>query len=215
MTGAQLGEYAMENQQPILPTFHIDSLAPDFEARSTLGRIRLSDFRGKWVLLFSHPADFTPVCTSEFVQFQKQIEDFDRLNCQLIGLSVDSVHSHVAWLRSIESEFGVSISFPILEDVGMNIGRAYGMINDQSLSTSSMRSCFFIDPNGFLRALMHYPMQVGRSVPEMVRLLSALVETTGKPGSCTEGWQPGDGLVGEDVIRFDQPFKHKVGSQQK
>jgi len=198
----------MEAEGTILPTFHIDSMAPDFEARSTQGRIRLSEFRGRWVLLFSHPADFTPVCTSEFVQFQNYIQAFERLNCQLIGLSVDSVHSHVAWVREIETKYGVSISFPILEDVGMNIGRAYGMISDHSLSTASMRSCFFIDPNGYLRALLHYPMQVGRSVPEMIRLLSALVETNDKPGSCAEGWQPGESLVGEDIVRFDQPYRH-------
>ena len=197
----------MEQPKVLLPTFHIDAPAPDFEARSTLGRIRLSDFIGQWVLLFSHPADFTPVCTSEFVQFQNYIDDFVALNCQLIGLSVDSVHSHVAWVQSIKANNGVDITFPIIEDVGMNIARAYGMINDDSVSTATLRSCFFIDPKGILRALIHYPMEVGRSIPEMVRLLRALSATHEQLGSCAEGWQPGDSLVGHEIVQFDMPYQ--------
>lgn len=174
---------------------HLDELAPDFEARSTQGLIRLSDYRGRWVLFFSHPADFTPVCTSEFVAFQKSIDRFNALDCDLLGLSVDSLFAHIAWVKDIEQRFGVKITFPIIEDISMSVGRLYGMIADDAISTAAVRSVFFIDPEGYVRAVIHYPMNVGRSVEELLRVLAALQQGDACDTATPEGWQPGDKAV--------------------
>ncbi|MCZ4298169.1 peroxiredoxin [Henriciella marina] len=173
----------------------IGSAAPDFDARTTEGLVRLSDYRGRWLVFFSHPADFTPVCTSEFVAFEKQIEAFNSLDCDLLGLSVDSLYSHLAWVKDIEARFGVRISFPIVEDISMAIARAYGMIHAASDSTASVRSVFFIDPEGIIRALIHYPLAVGRSVDEIFRVLAALQTSETAGVSTPEGWRPGDDAV--------------------
>jgi len=173
----------------------IDTLAPDFTARSTSGEIRLSDYRGQWVLFLSHPADFTPVCTSEFIALQKSIEDFQALNCQLLGLSVDSLYSHIAWVTDIERNFKTQITFPIIEDISMSISRVYGMIHEASASTAAVRSVYYIDPQGYIRALFHYPMNVGRSVAEMLRVLHALQQSDELQVSTPEGWQPGQDAV--------------------
>ncbi|MEE2878414.1 MAG: peroxiredoxin [Pseudomonadota bacterium] len=174
-----------------LPSARIGAPAPDFEARTTQGQLRLSDYRGRWLMFFSHPADFTPVCTSEFITFQKQISRFEALGCDLLGLSVDSLYAHLAWVKDIEARFDVRISFPIIEDISMAIARAYGMIHDASESTASVRSVFFIDPDGVIRAMIHYPLAVGRSIEEILRVLAAL-QTSDKDGVATpEGWTPG------------------------
>lgn len=173
----------------------LDEAAPDFTARTTKGVKSLSDYKGQWLILFSHPADFTPVCTSEFIAFQKAAPDFEKLNCSLLGLSVDSVYSHIAWLDSIENGFGIKIEFPIIEDVSMAISFAYGMIHENSVSTATVRSVFFIDPQGILRAISHYPMSVGRSVDEILRVMRALQITESNDLSLPEGWQPGDKAV--------------------
>lgn len=189
MTDIQTVQAAQPGQERVLVS--IDAPAPDFEARTTSGPVRLSDHRGRWVVLFSHPADFTPVCTSEFIAFQKAADRFDALNCRLMGLSVDSLFSHLAWVRDIEARFGVRIGFPIIEDVSMTISRAYGMVHEGSSSTAAVRSVFFIDPRGYVRAIVHYPLNVGRSVAEIVRVLAALQETDAHPVSTPEGWEPG------------------------
>lgn len=176
---------------PAQQTPRIDGPAPDFSARSTLGEVRLSDYRGQWVVLFSHPADFTPVCTSEFVAFQRASDRFSALNCQLIGLSVDSLYAHIAWVKDIEQRFGVKIGFPIVEDISMSVSRAYGMIHDASASTAAVRSVFFIDPDGLIRAIIHYPMNVGRSVQEILRVAEAL-QATHAGVATPEGWRPGE-----------------------
>ena len=173
------------------PRLRLDEAAPDFTARTTLGLRSLSDYRGQWLILFSHPADFTPVCTSEFIAFQNAAADFDALNCALLGLSVDSVYSHIAWLGSIEKNFGTKVTFPIIEDVSMAISYAYGMIHENSVSTATVRSVFFIDPDGILCAISHYPMSVGRSVDEILRVMRALQVTAVNDVSLPEGWQPG------------------------
>lgn len=178
-----------------LPPVRIDGLAPDFEARSTVGLVRLSDYRGRWLLFFSHPADFTPVCTSEFVAFQKNIDEFRRLNTELLGLSVDSLYAHLAWVKDIESRFGVRITFPILEDISMSVSRAYGMIHEESDSTAAVRSVIFIDPEGYVRATINYPMNVGRSVGEILRVLEALQQSDSCGVAMPEGWKPGDKAV--------------------
>jgi peroxiredoxin (alkyl hydroperoxide reductase subunit C) len=175
---------------------HLDFPAPDFTARTTQGLRRLSHYKGKWLILFSHPADFTPVCTSEFLAFERKAAAFKERNCELLGLSVDSVFSHKAWLDSIRSHFGVQISFPIIEDVSMSIAYDYGMIHRGSVSTATVRSVFFIDPNGILRALVHHPATVGRSVDEIYRVLVSLQHTDAMDGVVVpEGWVPGDKVL--------------------
>ncbi len=173
----------------------LDEAAPDFTARTTQGVKSLSDYRGKWLLLFSHPADFTPVCTSEFIAFQKAKSEFEEAGCELLGLSVDSVYSHLAWIDSIEAGFETKIEFPIIEDVSMAISFAYGMIHESSVSTATVRSVFFIDPQGILRAVTHYPMCVGRNVDEILRVVRALQVTENNDVSLPEGWRPGDKAV--------------------
>lgn len=173
----------------------IDSIAPDFEARTTKGLINLSDFRGRWLLFFSHPADFTPVCTSEFIALQNAATQFHALNCELLGLSIDSLYSHIAWIKDIEVEFGVSIDFPIVEDISMAVSRAYGMLHESSTSTATVRSVFFIDPEGYIRATQHYPMNVGRSVDEILRVLNALQITDEQNVATPQGWIAGDATV--------------------
>lgn len=185
----------LESMPSAGPAAKIGTTAPDFEARSTQGPIRLSNYRGRWVVFFSHPADFTPVCTSEFIAFQEAADRFAALECDLIGLSVDSLYSHLAWVKDIEERFGVSIDFPIVEDISMSVAAAYGMIHEASDSTASVRSVFFIDPDGVIRAMIHYPLAIGRSVEEILRALSALQTTDMDGVSTPEGWTPGETAV--------------------
>lgn len=194
------------------PEFHnaiarIDELAPEFEARSTQGLIKMSDYRGRWLVFFSHPADFTPVCTSEFLAFQKASDRFSTLNADLLGLSVDSLYAHLAWVKDIEARFGTRISFPIIEDISMAVAKAYGMIHQISASTAAVRSVFFIDPDGYVRAMIHYPMNVGRSVDEILRVLSALQESDACQIATPEGWKPGDETVLPPPIDQDEADK--------
>lgn len=169
--------------------------APDFIARSTKGTIRLSSQRGRWVLFFSHPADFTPVCTTEFVGLARLQPQFDALGCTLIGLSVDSLYAHLAWVKAIEEQFGVEIGFPIIEDPSMAVGQAYGMIDETSPDAMAMRSAFFIDPEGIVRAITTYPHNVGRSAQEMLRLVAALKAVEDGKAFAPEGWEPGQKLL--------------------
>ena len=173
----------------------INDKAPDFTARTTLGVVSLSDYAGKWLLLFSHPADFTPVCTSEFIALENASGKFKTLNCELLGLSADSVYSHIAWILNIEEKFGVKINFPIIEDLSLVIAEAYGMIDEQSTSTSTVRSVFFINPDGIIKTHIHYPMSIGRSIDEIIRILTALVATAGGNEVTPAGWQEGDELL--------------------
>ena len=165
--------------------------APDFRARSTTGDLQLSALRGSWVLFFSHPADFTPVCSTEFAELARRQDEFDALGCALVGLSVDSLYSHQAWVRALREVFGVDVRFPIIEDPTMAIGRAYGMIDDTSANSAAMRATFFIDPDGIIRATTCYPHNVGRSVDELLRLLAALQRVSAGPVLTPEGWRDG------------------------
>lgn len=169
--------------------------APEFSARTTLGERRLADYRGRWVVFFSHPADFTPVCTSEFVALARAAPRFAELDCELLGLSVDSLFAHLAWILAIEQAFGVQVSFPVVEDPSMAIARAYGMTAPDAADSASVRATFFIDPQGVIRAITWYPMTNGRSVEEMLRLLAALQETDRTGASTPEGWRPGTPTV--------------------
>ncbi|HFD88132.1 MAG TPA: peroxiredoxin [Gammaproteobacteria bacterium] len=169
--------------------------APAFEAPTTHGVKKLEDYRGKWLILFSHPADFTPVCTTEFMAFAKRHEEFQKLNCDLLGLSIDSHYSHVAWVRNIKEKFGIDIPFPIIADLSMTVAKAYGMIHPGAADTSAVRATFVIDPEGVLRAMVYYPMSNGRSIDEFVRLVTAL-QTSDEHGVATpENWQPGDKVI--------------------
>lgn len=169
--------------------------APDFEARSTRGPIRLSDYRGRWVVFFSHPADFTPVCTTEFVSLAKSHERFAALDCALLSLSVDSLYSHLAWIRAIRELFEVEIPFPVIEDPSMLIGRSYGMIDETAENSAGLRATFFIDPDGIVRAITHYPLTIGRSIDEMVRMVAALQAAHSDEKLAPADWQPGQPLL--------------------
>ena len=159
------------------PTLRMGDAAPDFEARSTQGPVRLSDFKGRWLVFFSHPADFTPVCTTEFVALAKAHDRFAALDCALLGLSVDSLYAHLAWSRAIRELFSVDIPFPVIEDPSMLVGRAYGMIDEASEDSAGVRASYFINPEGVIRAITHYPLTIGRSVDEMVRMVAAGVRS--------------------------------------
>jgi peroxiredoxin (alkyl hydroperoxide reductase subunit C) len=173
----------------------INERAPEFEARTTHGMRKLDDYQGKWLVLFSHPADFTPVCTTEFTAFARHYDDFQAINTELLGLSIDSYYSHVAWVRNIKERFGVDIQFPIIEDLSMKVANAYGMIHPGAADTSAVRATFIIDPNGILRAMVYYPMTNGRSIPEFLRLVKALQTSDTHKIATPEGWQPGDKVI--------------------
>lgn len=173
----------------------INEPAPEFTAPSTHGEIRLSDYKGKWIVLFSHPADFTPVCTTEFIAFAKAAPEFEKMSTQLIGLSIDSVYSHIAWERSIEQHFGVKITFPIIADLSMDVATKFGMIHPGADTTAAVRAVFVIDPEQKVRAILYYPMSAGRWVEEIKRLVQAL-QLNARAGLATpEGWHPGDKCI--------------------
>jgi peroxiredoxin 2/4 len=169
--------------------------APDFVTRTTLGERRLSSYRGRWLVFFSHPADFTPVCTSEFVAFAKAYPKFQAAGCDLLALSVDSLFAHLAWARNIHQQFGVEIPFPIAEDSGMYIARAYGMVHPSAASSATVRATYVIDPLGVIRAITWYPMTSGRNVGELLRLVLALQAGDAHEALTPENWQPGDPLL--------------------
>lgn len=178
---------------PVMP--RINMPAPDFSAKTTFGNRALADYRGKWLVLFSHPADFTPVCTTEFMAFAKHADAFKAINCELLGLSVDSIYSHLAWVGNIKEKFGVEIPFPIIEDLSMTVAKAYGMIHPGASDTSAVRATFVIDPEGILRAMVYYPMTNGRSIPEILRLVQGLQTSLSNGVATPEGWQPGDKVI--------------------
>jgi peroxiredoxin (alkyl hydroperoxide reductase subunit C) len=173
----------------------IGSQAPDFITRSTKGEVRLSQLKGRWVLLFCHPADFTPVCTSEFVALARVQSKFEELGVQLLGLSVDSVFSHMGWIEWIQKEFDIVVDFPVVEDISMEIAQAFGMVDSRTKTTATVRACFFIDPHQNIQAVVHYPMHVGRSITELLRVQKALIETFQSGKTAPANWQPGDGLM--------------------
>lgn len=179
--------------RPAMP--ELNKPAPMFTAPTTHGEISLSDYRGKWLILFSHPADFTPVCTTEFMAFAQAAPEFNKLNCDLLGLSIDSHFAHIAWIRNIKEKFGVDIPFPVIADLSMSVARAYGMIQPGASDTSAVRATFVIDPDGILRAMAYYPMTNGRSIPEFLRLVEALQTSDANKVATPEGWQPGDEVI--------------------
>ncbi len=173
----------------------LNDRAPDFLTRTTMGERRLSSYRGRWLVFFSHPADFTPVCTSEFIAFAKAYPKFQAARCDLLALSVDSLFSHLAWARNIQRQFGVEIPFPIAEDSGLHIASAYGMVHPAATSSATVRATFVIDPVSVIRAITWYPMSSGRNISELLRLVLAL-QASDEHGALTpENWQPGEPLL--------------------
>ncbi|EWH02732.1 peroxiredoxin [Halomonas sp. BC04] len=182
-----------QTQQPAMP--QLNRPAPDFIAKTTHGEKSLADYKGKWLVLFAHPSDFTPVCTTEFSAFATRADQFKELNTELLGLSIDSIHAHIAWTRSIKQNFGVEIPFPIIADLNMKVANAYGMIQPGASDTAAVRATFVIDPEGVLRAMLYYPMTNGRSVDEILRLVKSL-QTSDEHGVATpEAWQPGEAVI--------------------
>ena len=173
----------------------IGDIAPDFSARSTTGDMRLSDYRGRWLVLFSHPADFTPVCTTELMEFARRQGEFEARNTQLIGLSFDSVYSHIAWTRNIKDNFDVEIGYPLIADLDMKVASAYGMVHPGASSTATVRCVFIIDPEQNLRAMVYYPLTNGRSVEEVQRILTSLQTSTEHGVATPEGWTDGDKVI--------------------
>jgi len=186
----------MMHQMPL-----IGDQAPAFTAVTTQGNIKFpEDFEGKWVILFSHPADFTPVCTTEFMTFGSMIEDFKKLNTELVGLSVDSLYSHIAWLRKIQElewngKKNIQVTFPLIEDISMNVAKAYGMIQPKQSTTSAVRAVFIIDPQAVIRTILYYPQSTGRNFDEIKRIIQAL-QKADKDGVATPAdWRPGDDVI--------------------
>ena len=173
----------------------IGERAPDFQALTTHGPLSMSDLKGQWVVLFSHPADFTPVCTTEFVALARLAEEFAKRNVKLVGLSVDSIHSHLAWLRNIEEKLGVKIPFPVIADVGMKVANKFGMIQPEASTTAAVRALFVIDPEGFIQAITYYPLQTGRSTDEILRLVDALQTTHQHYVATPADWRPGEKVI--------------------
>jgi peroxiredoxin 2/4 len=187
--------------------------APDFESKSTHGVIRLSDYtsKGKWVMLFSHPSDFTPVCSTEFIEFARRHDEFERLNVQLIGVSIDSVPSHIAWVRDLEQMAGVQIRFPLIADLDQKVSQAYGLVHEAVSDTATVRAVFAIDPKGNVRALLYYPQQLGRSVDELLRIFQALQTVDANGVSCPVDWVPGKQVVVSAPTTLEDAAKRTNG----
>ncbi|HRY28876.1 MAG TPA: peroxiredoxin [Elusimicrobiota bacterium] len=176
--------------------------APAFTAETTQGPINFpADYKGKWVILFSHPADFTPVCTTEFMTFASMSNEFKALNCELIGLSIDSIYSHIAWLRTIKEKAkyknlqNVEVLFPLIADLKMEVAKKYGMLQPTASDTKAVRAVFFIDPSSKIRALIYYPLSNGRNFQELKRLLVAMQTSDAHAIATPADWQPGDDVI--------------------
>ena len=190
--------------------------APDFEAKTTQGLVRLSDYtsQGKWVMLFSHPSDFTPVCSTEFLAFARRNADFEKRNVQLIGLSIDSLFSHIAWARDIEQRAGVNISFPVIADLDQKVARLYGMVHQAVSDTATVRAVFLIDPKRKIRAIMYYPMQLGRNVDELLRMFDGLQMVDLNSVSIPCDWRPGEPVIVPAPPTLDAARKRANGDDK-
>ncbi len=173
----------------------IGQFAPDFEAETTFGPVKLSDYKGKWLILFSHPGDFTPVCTTEIIAFSQANDYFKKLNTELLGLSIDSNSSHLAWIRDIYLRSGITVPFPIIADRSGQISRKYGMVASDVSTTETVRNVFFIDPNGIIKLIMVYPLNVGRCIPEILRALQALQVSESNKAATPANWVPCNPII--------------------
>lgn len=206
-----MSEHDATPTAPTLP--RLNEPAPDFTAVTTQGTISLDDYRGRWVVLFSHPADFTPVCSTEFLAFAQQADEFEKRNAQLIGLSIDSVHAHLAWLRDLEEMADVHVPFPVIADLDMKVATQFGMLHPGASATAAVRAVFLIDPEGVMRGMLYYPLNVGRSIPEVLRFLDALRFSDEQGMSTPADWQVGDPAIVSapttmDEIRADDPGRY-------
>jgi peroxiredoxin 2/4 len=184
-------------EQTITTMPRIGDKAPDFEANTTTGPLKFSEYnKGSWVILFSHPADFTPVCTTELSGFAQEQDDFfAQRNTKLIGLSIDSIHSHIAWVQNVREKTGVYFKFPIIADIDMKVAKLYGMLQPGESETAAVRAVFVIDPEGTIRLIMYYPLNVGRNMEEIKRVLVALQTATENQVALPLNWQPGDKVI--------------------
>ncbi len=174
----------------------IGDQAPDFEATTTMGTIKFSDYnKSSWVIMFSHPADFTPVCTTELSEFAVQKDFFDRHNTKLLGLSIDSIHAHLGWVNNVKEKTGVYFNFPIIADLDMKVAKLYGMLHDNESATAAVRAVFFVDPKGLIRLIMYYPLNIGRNMEEIKRALTALQFTDKYKVACPVNWKEGDKAI--------------------
>ncbi|EZH74775.1 peroxiredoxin [Aquimarina atlantica] len=170
--------------------------APDFDALTTHGNLKFSEFAdGKWVILFSHPADFTPVCTTELSGFAERKQEFETLNTKLIGLSIDSIHSHLAWVNNVKEKTGVYLDFPIIADLDMKVAKLYGMLQPNESATAAVRAVFFIDPYQKIRLIMYYPLNVGRNMDEILRVLQGLQVSDEHKVALPLNWKKGDKVI--------------------
>lgn len=188
----------MENieKQEVNVMPRIGDTAPDFEAMSTKGKIKFSEFaQGKWTVLFSHPADFTPVCTTEMSGFAQRKSEFDAINTELMGLSIDSVHAHLGWVNNVKNNTGVYFDFPIIADIDMKVSKLYGMLQPNESETSAVRAVFFIDPEKKIRLVMYYPLNVGRNMDEILRALEALQVSDKYNVAMPLDWKKGDKVI--------------------
>lgn len=207
---------SMENQNYRMPL--IGDKAPAFEAETTQGKIRFpEDFRGKWVILFSHPSDFTPICTSEFVLFGAMQKEFEALDCRLVGLSVGTNPSHIAWMKSIHDKIefkghkNVALDFPLIADMSMEVAHKYGMIQPGVSTTAAVRAVFFIDPQATIRAVVYYPMQLGRNFDELKRILVGLQTIDKHHVALPADWRPGDDIIVPAPATYDGNAKTAPG----
>ena len=186
----------MEEQDNIIMMPRIGDQAPDFEAVTTKGNIKFSDFaQDKWIVLFSHPADFTPVCTTEMSGFAERKGEFEALNTELIGLSIDSIHSHLAWVNNVKEKTGVYFDFPIIADIDMKVSKLYGMLQPNESETAAVRAVFFIDPSKKIRLIMYYPLNVGRNMDEILRVLEGLQVSDEHSVALPLNWRKGDKVI--------------------
>lgn len=186
----------MEEQEQIYPMPRIGDYAPDFVAVTTTGKLKFSDFaRDKWIVMFSHPADFTPVCTTEMSGFAIRKPEFTALNAELLGLSIDSVHAHLGWVNNVMKNTGVFFDFPIIADIDMKVSKLYGMLQPNESQTAAVRAVFFIDPAKKIRLIMYYPLNVGRNMDEIIRALTALQTSDKYKVAMPLDWKPGDKVI--------------------
>ncbi len=182
------------NQVNVMP--RIGDQAPDFEAVTTKGKIKFSEFaKDKWIVLFSHPADFTPVCTTEMSGFAQRKAEFDALNTELMGLSIDSIHAHLAWVNNVKQNTGVYFDFPIIADIDMKVSKLYGMLQPNESETAAVRAVFFIDPSKKIRLVMYYPLNVGRNMDEILRAMEALQVSDANGVAMPLNWRKGDRVI--------------------
>lgn len=186
----------MEDNVQINTMPRIGDIAPNFEAVTTKGKLKLSEYaKDKWIVLFSHPADFTPVCTTEMSGFAQRKEEFNALNTELIGLSIDSIHAHLAWVDNVRNNTGVYFDFPIIADLDMSVSKLYGMLQPNESETAAVRAVFFIDPSKKIRLIMYYPLNVGRNMDEILRSLKALQTSDKHKVALPLNWVEGEKVI--------------------